>query len=72
MGPYKAKRAAVAQNDRWNNISVMDDKQEAVTRAHFAWQDVSAHCIVSGWRQVCPVFSEEQLMGALSIASTDD
>lgn len=54
MGPMKQLRQRLANEHRWNNISVLDNAEEAVIRAYQAYQLIDAETIKRGWKTVSP------------------
>ena len=63
MGAFKRKREQIATEIRWNNFTVLDNKEEGVIRAHSAYKQMSKMAIKRGWGIACPtlehLFKEE-------------
>lgn len=53
-GPMKQNRVRLQQEERWNNISTMDNVEELVNRAYKAYLDISPKIIQDGWMKACP------------------
>jgi hypothetical protein len=53
-GSFKLIRQQIANEERWNNISMLDNVEETVRRAAKAWQRIEKETIIRGWRKACP------------------
>jgi hypothetical protein len=53
-GPFKQIRERLANERRWNEISVLDNEEETVQRAAKAWLEIPSEAITKGWITACP------------------
>lgn len=53
-GPMKQTRIRLSMEERWENISTLDNVPELVNRAYKAYQLITPKLIIDGWIQACP------------------